>query len=214
MNTESPKFNITPREIPELDITPKKRPKFEIKEIFPSEIQEMIGKHGFDTLKVDPQFGQNWDLSNLTTEDIYYFGNHFYKQRNEEGLSKQINKFYQTLLRLNPELENIKVDSIERILSVIRGVGSGLHFNDIKYFVEALKGDANNETEENKALEIQAHEEYFKRAGIDIKKDESEFSKQELSLVDDLASKIGFTFSPETLNRIINNDPYPQPPVR
>ncbi|MFA4936963.1 MAG: hypothetical protein WC575_01540 [Patescibacteria group bacterium] len=192
----------------EFNITPEIKPEIEIKEVFPSEIKEMIGKHGFDTLKVDHEFGQNWNLANLTTEDVYYLGNQFYNQRNEQAVSEQINRFYQTLIRLNSELEDIKVDSIERKLDVIRGVGSGLHFNDIKYFIEELKGDAKNQSEQDRALEFKVIEAYYRRNGIDTNKDESELNEEELRFVDKLEERVGYAFSPETAKRIINNIPY------
>ena len=211
---EKPKLNFIPKTSPKLNITEKVVPKgysaysLNIREIFPSKIKEMIGKHGFGTMKVDPHFGQNWNLANLTTEDVYYFGNQFYKDRNEKDVSDKIDIFYQTLLRMNPELKNITVGNKERLLDVIRGVGSGLHFNDIKYFVENLKGDANNESEPARSLEEKAIGEYLKRNGVDIEKDESQVTEDDLKKIDELYEKIGFAFSPETMNRIINDNPY------
>jgi len=183
---EKPKFNITPKPVIKLNITEKKSPKLNIREIFPAKIREMVENHGLGTLKVDPHFGQTWNLSNISTEDVFYFGSQYYKDRDKKDISEKIDTFYQTLLRMNPELQNIGVENKERLLDVIRGVGSGLHFNDIKYFVEELKGNANNEPAEMKTMDEQVMEAYLKRNGIDTDKDESQFSQEELKRVDEL----------------------------
>jgi hypothetical protein len=206
------------KETPKIEITKKEAPKIDIKEVFPSRYKKMIGEQKFSNLEVDPAFGQKWNLANLTTKDLYTFGNEFYKKivANQEGMLDEGNKFYQTLVKFNPELKEVKIENTERMLDVIRGVGSGLHLNDVKYFVEELKGIGENESEENLKLWEQAYIAYFKRNGIEVKhsmiwedpSDEETKKLMESPKYLELDHKIGFAFSPETCRRIISNNPY------
>lgn len=200
-----------------MEFKKKELPKIEIKQVFPKEIKDLIGEHGFGTLKVDQKFGQPWNLSNLTMEDVYYFGNTFYRDiiSDINDMRKKCLLFYQTLISLNPELKNIEThNNIERILDVIRGVGSGLHYNDIKYFVEELNGSGENESKENQKLWREAYYAYMTREGFNIDKnesglkDESVLDEGELKRFGILDGKIGYVFSPETCLRIIENKPY------
>jgi len=210
---ETPKINITPKE-KGIEITPKERPEIEIREIFRSRIKEMVGDHGNDTLRIISDFGQSWNLANLTVEDAFHFSNITYREINNPEIEGKIYNFYNTLVRLNPELKNIETNGdIVNILHIIRGVGSGLHFNDIKYFVEVLKGNAENTPEEDQALEYQALEAFYLRNGLSaVEFDERDAEKIEAE-IDAIEESYGleslnFALSPETSRRVIENRPY------
>lgn len=190
--------------------------KIIIKEVIPKRYREMVGSDEFMNLEVDPAFGQKWNLPNFSTKQTYDFGNKFYGKilKDESGMLEEGEKFYLTLVRLNPELGNIKKENTERMLDIIRGVGSGLHYNDIKYFVEDLKGSGANESEENYKLWEQAVVTYFNRNGIKLNSLPEDLPEEEYEALQkseryhDISNKISFAFSPETCRRIIENKPY------
>lgn len=176
--------------------------------MFPVEITNTFGDRVFCNREVDPRFGQQWNLANLRAADLYYFGNTLYPIRTDPAVVRQVNVFYEILVQLNPELSNIMSHNIEMKLDVIQGVGSGLHFNDIQYFVEELGGTLDNQSENDRSLEKQVEEAYFKRHGIDMNADFSTYTQDDLKLFDQLQNKIGFAFCPETARRIIDDEPY------
>lgn len=195
-----------------MNFSEKEPVKLNIQEVFPKKIKEMIGNvEEFTNLEVDPDFGQKWNLLNLTNKEVYVFANKFYRDILENlVIQNEFKSFYKKLLEINPELKNINSENLERDLDIVRGVGSGLHFNDIKYFVEDLKGTAENEKEEDRELWTMAYLAYMKRNGFDFEnmpdEDVEEFMETEEYF--EVDGKIGFVFSKETLNRIIENKPY------
>jgi len=72
-------------------------------------------------------------------------------------------------------------------LDIIRGVASGLHFNDIKFFIEQMKGTAENDTLIHRFKENKAYKHYKKNYD---------------------GKNLEFALSPETIKRILNNQPY------
>ncbi len=147
-----------------------------------------------NNLKMQEGWGQNWNLGNLQKLDyLNVIGN---RKENFD----LIDEAYNVLLSLNPSLKEIKTpnnpkdkyvdcykDAITSArLDIIRGVASGLHLNDIKYFVENLKG-----TTKNQSLLCTLKEELAYRA----------FRKN-------YGENIQFALSPETIKRIKEDKPY------
>lgn len=191
--------------------TKKEQPDIEIKEIFPNLYKEMVEDPDFINLEVDPAFGQQWQLANLTMSDVYQIGNSFHKKiiKSKEMLDS-CEEFYKLLKKFNPDLKNITATDPDRMLDIICGVGSGLHYNDIKYFVEDLKGSAKNELNENAELWKEAFAAYMKRSGYDFEiiSDEDAEKIMQTEEYFNVDNKISFVFSPETCRRIIDNEPY------
>ncbi|MCX6751096.1 MAG: hypothetical protein NTZ83_06570 [Candidatus Pacearchaeota archaeon] len=153
-----------------------------------------------NNLKVQEEWGQNWNLGNLQTlENLHAIGN---RKENFD----LIDETYSTLLSLNPILNDIPIpgspkdkyanvykDAITSAkLDIIRGVASGLNFNDVKYFVQDLKGNAKNESLSHAIKERLAYRTFKKRYGETIE----------------------FALSPETIKRIKENKPYQQSPKK
>jgi len=163
--------------------------------IIPTKIGNMIYVgNRINNLKVQNEWGQNWNLGNLQTLDnLQVIGN---RKENFD----LIDETYDTLLSLNPILKDIKIpnsptdkyancykDAITSAkLSLIRGIASGLHFNDVKYYVQDLKGNAENESLLHSIKERLAYWRFKNRYG----------------------ENINFALSPETIKRIKENKPY------
>ena len=139
-------------------------------------------KYNNDTIDID--FGQSWNTGKYNLSDILFLSN------KKEFFNKETVELYNYLISLNPTLKNIKVENNNRLVDIVRGLASGLHFNDIKYFVEDLKGDARNQLKDDDLLQEKAYKAYEERFG-----EENDY-------------KIGFALSPETANRVINNAKY------
>lgn len=183
------------KELPKITITEKPNKEFDediLRSIMICKNMNIVPVSSYErNIKIDPDFGQKWNYGNLRNENDLWF---FAEKNRGENL---INKFYNTLTELNPKLKNIKARTIDDKFAVIRGVGTGLHCNDIKYFVEEMNLDAKNESPENAQLWEKAFEKYMGRNGgdtelIQLKTDE----------------KIGYVLSPETCKRVIENKPY------
>ncbi|HEY1041602.1 MAG TPA: hypothetical protein VGE63_02665 [Candidatus Paceibacterota bacterium] len=168
---------------------------------FVSEVLELTKSKDYKNLEVDNDFGQKWELGDFTKEVTFKYGDKLFDQMNVVDVSAQVEEFYDELVKVNPALNQINVQTIEDKINVIRGIGSGLHVNDIKFFVEDLKGSAKNLVGNVRDLNEQAVRAYIERANLEGK---------EFEAVEDAYSKVGFAFSPETAQRIIDNKPYNQ----
>lgn len=157
---------------------------------FPKNITELTESHGHNSLSMDPAFGESWELANVSGADLDYLVKNFNSLT--AGLDPEAiaDTVYGVLVMLNPKLKDITANGLEDKLHVIRGVASGLHFNDIKYFVQDLQGHGGNESRESRQLTNKAWEAYYGRKGEDF-------------------TQGGFILSFETATRMINNDPYP-----
>ena len=162
----------------------------------PKEIEGLkyTGKH-INNLQQDKKYGQEWNVGNLNSLD-----NLFLLSNNKDNFDL-IDELYEVLLKLNPDLKNIILpnnnDKYAIVLNppsplksakldIIRGVASGLHLNDIKFFVEKLKGDADNAKILHFMKETRAFNHYKNKYGKSME----------------------FSLSPETIKKIIKNESY------
>ena len=84
--------------------------------------------------KIVPEFGQKWNYERLKNADNLWFALRK-AWKNEDS----INKLYEMIVKLNPKLKKIRVDTSWKKRAVLGGIASGLHYNDIKYYVQKLK---------------------------------------------------------------------------
>jgi len=150
-------------------------------------------KHGNG--KIDYRFGQEWNCGNLEgIDDVFYLTTRSYHYPD------LVNKFYNKMVKLNPSLKDISApENIDKLV-LLRGVGSGLHLNDVKYFLENVNHDCKNESFVNEVLSSFAYFAYGLRYP---ENDKSEEKRQ-----NGLGNDVDFALSPKTAKRVIFNNFY------
>lgn len=196
---EKPKFKIVKKSTPPFKIiAPKKQHVEDILNYMEAGLTKKRfapDNYHWGNGKIDYRFGQEWNCGGLDgVDDIFYLAGEVKEYIDLED------RFYDTLLRLNPCLEGICADTREKRRGVLRGVGSRLHYNDIKYFIEDVNCDATNDNLINKLRWRLALTAYSLR--------NPSKEKNEAKIKQGLGGDIEFVLSPETSNRVIFNDFY------
>ena len=136
--------------------------------------------------KMDYKFGQKWNYGNLDGLDDFHY-------LTEKVYPDLVNNLYDKMCELNPSLNKIYAKENMQKYELLKGVGSGLHFNDLKYFLENVNCSGKNGSFLNKKLMYLAWSSYDARNP----------SKRK-----DVEESINFILSPKTATRIIFNRPY------
>lgn len=119
--------------------------KRQISEEILSHLQNNTSKKKFvpqdyKNLKIDSKFGQEWNYGSLDSiDDVFYF-----TEQQTKNYPDLLNDFYKKMCELNPSLKGISAKTEIEKYRLLRGVGSELHYNDIKYFIEKINGSGKN----------------------------------------------------------------------
>ncbi|MBY0539184.1 hypothetical protein K2P56_01960 [Patescibacteria group bacterium] len=158
----------------------------------------MKGRVERDNYMIDRLFGQSWNLGGLSPAELNYLANYFYPIKGEQppvDSHERIKALYEEIVSLNPELSGFPISDIGVQIDVIRGVASGLHVNDIRYFAKDLRGSGTNMSAYDRALCDKAQSLYYGQFG----------DREQVKLTDGVTT---FILSNETARRIIENRPY------
>jgi hypothetical protein len=191
----------------------KSRLDFALRERFSLDVQSaMKGKSEIDNDTIDRAFGQSWSLGGFSLAElsylIKYYAPNFGNGEVSESVVPQITTLYEMLVDVNPTLKAIPVKGILGKTHVVIGVGTGLHFNDIRYFVEDLEGHGFNRSPYDKALGDKAIEIYHARMGTELLRNSSHLTRTQEAQLNESNRSVHYILSPETARRIIENRPY------
>ena len=171
----------------ELVNTPRTKEAEEILNYMSSENpKKRFAPAGYKNYKIDYKFGQKWNYGNLDGLDDFYY-------LTKKVSPDLVNNLYNQVCELNPSLKKIYAEENIQKYELLRGVGSGLHFNDLKYFIESLNCRGGNAGFINKKLMNLAW---------------SSYENKNSSKRKDTGEIVDFALSPETAMRIIFNKPY------
>lgn len=142
----------------------------------------------YENLKIDSKFCQEWNYGSLdSADDVFYFTEQ--QTKNSHDL---LNDFYKKICELNPLLKGISAKTEIEKYRLLRGVGSELHYKDIKYFIEEINGSGGNGNYVSRGLNNLAHYVYDL-----INSSEKNYNPG-----------LDFVLCPETAMRSILNIPY------